>query len=71
MQSNVSNTAGPAEEGEEEEMLEDPQDELEPFVDWIHRVTHSVEERVKSLKMRSWIEEARIRKWKWARNLYT
>ena len=68
VQSNASNTAGPA---EEEEVLEDPQNELEPFVDWIQRVTHNVEERVKSLKMRSWIEEARIRKWKWARSLYT
>ena len=67
MQSNASNNANP----EEEETLEDPQDELEPFVDWIRRVTHSAEERIKNLNMRSWVEEARFRKWKWARNLYT
>jgi endonuclease/exonuclease/phosphatase family metal-dependent hydrolase len=67
VQSNASNNANP----EEEETLEDPQDELEPFVDWIRRVTHSAEERIKNLNMRSWVEEARFRKWKWARNLYT
>ena len=26
---------------------------------------------VKNLNMRSWVEEARLRKWRWARNLYT
>ena len=39
-------------------------------MDWIKRVTYHVEERVKKLGMRSWTEEARLRKWKWAQNLH-
>ena len=66
VQSNASHTANP-----EEETVEDPRDELEPFVDWIQRVTHNIEERAKNLNMRSWVEEARLRKWRWTRNLYT
>ena len=65
VQSNASNTVKP-----EDEPPEDPRDDLEPWVDWIKRVTHHVEERVKKLVMRSWIEEARLRKWKWAQNLH-
>ena len=65
VQSNVSNTVHP-----EDEPPEDPRDNLEPWVDWIKRVTHDVEERIKQLGMRNWTEEARLRKWKWAQSLY-
>jgi hypothetical protein len=65
LQSNASNTVKP-----EDEPPEDPRDDLEPWVEWIKRVTHNVEERVRQLGIKSWIEEARLRKWKWAQNLY-
>ena len=65
VQSNASNTIKP-----EDEPPEDPRDDLEPWVEWIRRVTHHMEERVRQLGMRSWIEEARLRKWKWAQSLY-
>ena len=65
VQSNASNTVQP-----EDEPLEDPRDNLEPWVEWIKRVTHHVEERIKRLGIRSWTEEARLRKWKWARDLF-
>ena len=55
---------------DDEEAPEEPRDELEPFVEWIQRVTHNAEERMKLLNIRSWVEEARLKKWKWARNLY-
>ena len=66
VQSNASNTVKP-----EADPPEDPRDELEPWVDWIKRVTHDVEERLKQPGMRSWTEEARLRKWKWAQKLFT
>ena len=65
VQSNASNTIRP-----EDEPPEDPRDDLEPWVEWIQRVTHHIEERVKRQGMRSWVEEARLRKWKWAQSLY-
>ena len=66
VQSNTSNTVKP-----ENEPPEDPRDELEPWVEWLRRVTNYVEERLEQQGMRSWTEEARLRKWKWARDLYT
>ena len=66
VQSNASNTIKP-----DDEPAEDPRDELEPWVDWIRRITHHVEERLKQLEMRTWVEEARLRKRKWARKLFT
>ena len=65
VQSNTSNTVQP-----EDEPPEDPRDNLEPWVEWIKRVTHDVEARIKRLGIRNWIEEARLRKWKWAQSLY-
>ena len=53
-----------------EETPQEHRDELEPFVEWIQRVTHNAEERLKLLNIRNWVEEARLKKWKWARNLY-
>ena len=66
VQSNASNTVKP-----EDEPSVEPVDELEPWVDWIKRVTYHMEGRLQNLKMRSWTEEARLRKWKWAQNLFT
>ena len=66
VQSNASNTVK-----QEDEPPVEPVDELEPWVDWIKRVTCYMEERLQNLKMRSWTEEARLRKWKWAQNLFT
>jgi len=50
---------------------ETEEDVLETWVDWIRRVTHSVENSMKKLKIRPWIEQARKRKWKFAAELYT
>ena len=47
------------------------EDGLETWVDWIRRVTHSVENSLKTLKIRSWIEQARKRKWRFAADLYS
>ena len=66
VQSNASNTVKP-----EDEPSVEPVDELEPWVDWIKRVTYHMEGRLQNLKMRSWTEEARLRKWKWAQKLFT
>ena len=57
VQSNASNSVKPV-----DEPAEDPRDELEPWVDWIKRITRNVEERLKQLEMRTWIQEARLRK---------
>ena len=69
VQSNASDPAKPEEADENPE--EDPQEDLEPWVDWIRRVTHHVEERLAYLRIRKWIEQARLRKWKWAEKTFT
>ena len=66
VQSNISNKTV-----EDEAVPPETADELEPFVDWIKRVTHSAEERLRNLNMRGWVEAARLKKWSWAQNLYT
>ena len=50
---------------------EDSRDELEPWVDWIRRVTHNVENTLKKMKIRTWVEQARKRKWKFAAELFS
>ncbi len=44
---------------------------IEPWVDWIKRVTRSVEASMQRLKLKSWVEQARMRKWKWAAKMWT
>ena len=66
VQSNISNRTV-----EDEAVPPETTAELEPFVDWIKRVTHSAEERLRNLNMRGWVEAARLKKWSWAQNLYT
>jgi hypothetical protein len=59
-----------AEEGEEDPGREEnDKDDLEPWVDWIKRVTHSAESSLETLKIKTWVEQARRRKWKWAAKL--
>jgi hypothetical protein len=41
----------------------------EPWVDWIRRCTHEVEERMWKLKLDDWITIQRRRKWRWAGNV--
>ena len=50
---------------------EDRRDELEPWLDWIKRVTHNVENNLQRLGIKTWVEQARKRKWKWAAELYS
>jgi len=50
---------------------DDDRDELEPWVDWIRRATHDVENSLQKLKIKTWIEQARKRKWKFAAELYS
>ena len=59
------------EEGADDVPEEDSRDELEPWVEWIKRVTHNVENNLKRLKIRTWVEQARKRKWKFAAELYS
>ena len=54
-----------------EEAADDPEDVLEPWIDWIRRVTHNAEENLQRLKNRTWIEQARTRKWRFAADLFS
>ena len=38
---------------------------LEPWVDWIRRTTHYVEEQLESTNIKDWVSQARVRKWRW------
>jgi hypothetical protein len=49
---------------------EEANDELEPWAEWIRRVTHSAEESLEKLRIKTWVEQARRRKWRWAAKLY-
>ena len=44
---------------------------LEPWVDWIKRTTHDVEEKCKQLNMTSWVEKVRGLKWNLAERVIT
>ena len=37
--------------------------ELEPWVDWIKRATHAVENEMSKMNMKNWIQHVRFRKW--------
>ena len=65
-ESEEAGAEGGADDGREEE---DDRDELEPWVDWIKRVTHSAESSLEKLRIKTWVEQARRRKWKWAAKL--
>ena len=54
-----------------EHVQDDDGYELEPWVDWIRRVTHDVENSLQKLKIRTWIEQAKKRKWKFAAELFS
>ena len=65
-ESEEAEAEGGADDGREEE---DDRDELEPWVDWIKRVTHNAESSLEKLRIKTWVEQARRRKWKWAAKL--
>ena len=68
---NVDETADSEEGGGDDPPEEDSRDEVEPWVEWIQRVTHSVENNLKRLNIRTWVEQARKRKWRFAAELYS
>ena len=59
------------EDGDNETAEEDDGDLLEPWVEWIQRVTHNMENNLKRLNIKIWVEQARKRKWKFAAELYS
>ena len=59
------------EEGTDVIPEQDSRDMLEPWIEWIKRVTHNVESSLKQFKIRTWVEQARKRKWKFAAELYS
>jgi len=61
----VQSNAGVGEIQEIQEAVNE-QEELEPFIDWIRRVTHEAESRLEALNIKTWVESARARKWRWA-----
>ena len=65
VQSNTSKNGQP-----DDNLDEKLEDNLEPWVDWIKRVTHSVEASLKRLKIKNWVEQAREKKWKWAAKMW-
>ena len=62
----------PDESDDDEEVAQDHEENaLEPWVDWIRRVTHNVEDTLERLKIRTWNEQARKRKWRFAAELHS
>ena len=70
-QTTTQGTADSEEEEVEDPPEEDSRDELEPWVEWIKRVTHNVESSLKRLKIKTWVEKTKKRKWRFAANLYS
>ena len=64
--SDVQSNAGEGEMSDVQAVVNGEGEELEPFVDWIRRVTHEAESRLQGLKQKTWVENARTRKWRWA-----
>ena len=60
----VQSSAAEEEMPEAQESVDEQ--EMEPFVDWIRRVIHEAESRLEGLKIKTWVEAARTRKWHWA-----
>jgi hypothetical protein len=48
---------------------DDDNTNLEPWIDWIRRCTHEIEERMNKLNLDDWVTTQRRRKWKWAMKL--
>ena len=48
-----------------------PDDDLEPWTEWIRRSTHEAEERMKKLHLEDWVAMQRRRKWRWAKKVAT
>ena len=48
---------------------EDEEDALEPWVDWIRRVTKEAESKMTDLGIEEWTAKIRRQKWKWAAKL--
>jgi len=44
---------------------------LDPWVDWLKRITHYIEEYAAKLDVESWIHQARRRKWNFAARVAT
>ena len=44
----------------------DEASQLEPWVDWIRRVTHRAEEQAAKMKIESWTVRSRRQRWRWA-----
>ena len=59
-----------SEQEPEVDVQEEVREELETWTDWIKRVTQSAEENLERLRIRTWVEQARRRKWRWASKLY-
>ena len=56
----------------EEEVANDNADEddhLEPWVDWLKRTTHYIEDQLTHLNIESWVHQARRRIWNWAQRV--
>ena len=70
-------TREPLEEDPEdsgEDLANDQNEEenvLEPWLDWIRRVTHTAENNLQKLKIKTWTEQARKRKWRFAAELFS
>ena len=64
VQSNVS------EKTPSEAHMAPERDELEPWVEWIQRVTQEAETSLARLKIKTWVQQARKRKWKWAARVW-
>ena len=72
----ASHSVNDAQESEDSEddladAPDEPEDVLEPWIDWIRRVTHNAEQNLQRLKICTWIEQARKRKWRFAADLFS
>ncbi|CAE8615196.1 unnamed protein product, partial [Polarella glacialis] len=45
---------------------EEDQEQLEPWLDWIKRLTHTAEDQMRMEGIDDWVRQQRRRKWKWA-----
>ena len=45
---------------------EDPEENMEPWHEWVQRVTHEIEESMGKLRLEDWITAQRRRKYRWA-----
>ena len=59
--SDVQSTTPNDEEPQSEDSGEDTDDQIEPWVDWIRRVTHSAEASLRRLHIKNWVEQMRTK----------